>query len=621
MHKNILKHIKNLSDSNETKRRLSAEALSQGDERVIYPLIKALRDSSAGVQDAAMRSLIAIGGETTAYMVLPLLREDAFLRNTAMIILKEIGKDTVPLLRNLLRDKDDDVRKFAIDLLIEINHCDYPDDIVYLLKSDKNLNVRASAAKALGVFKYAKAIPDLIEALKDNEWVCFSALEALSHFKEESTVEAIASLLNSESETLVIHAIETLGMLGFSKAERYLIKHYPLANRIQKEAIIKSLISIGSTPELPGATEILMDIYINGDWQERLIALKGLVALKDTTNLRVILDIAGSLDPSIPQDLDILNNVKQILIGYDCVKPLLDVLLDKEMKYRAKTLVIEIIEDQRCHEAIPYLIKLYEENLRDIKRASIRALGEIGDKETDYVLLDASENEDGHVRKNAISAIGRVGDRTVLTKLLELLEKEVYKDVMEEIIKAINTIDITVLQQKLGTFKPSIRELIARHTKDIDTLDTLSSDPDLNVRLSAISTLGRINNERAVEILKGFLQDKNAQVRKTALMSLQDKRCCIEDILPMLDDVDLWVRIYAVKALGNSLDLKVAEKIKGLLSSPEIPLVSVAMDALHQIASYHKIDTREVFKSLSEHKVPSIKNRAKEMLRIYESTE
>lgn len=621
MHKSILKHIKNLSDSNEIKRRLSAEALSQGDERAIYPLIKALRDSNAGVQDAAMRSLIAIGGETTAYMVLPLLREDAFLRNTAMIILKEIGKDTVPLLRNLLRDKDDDIRKFAIDLLIEINHCDYPDDLVYLLKSDKNLNVRASAAKALGVFKYAKAIPDLIEALKDNEWVCFSALEALSHFKEESTVEAIASLLNSESETLVIQAIEVLGMLGFSKAERYLIEHYPLANRAEKEAIIKSLISIGSTPELPGATEILADIYINGDWQDRLIALKGLIALKDTSNLRVILDIAGSLDPSIPQDSDILNNVKQILIGYDCVKPLLDVLLDKEMKYRAKTLVIEIIEDQRCHEAIPYLIKLYEENLRDIKRASIRALGEIGDKETDYILLDACENEDGHVRKSAIAAIGRLGGRTVLTKLLELLEKEVYKDVMEEIIKAIITIDTTVLHQKLGTFKPSIRELIARHTEDIGTLDTLSSDPDLNVRLSAISTLGSINNERTIEILKGFLQDKSAEIRKTALMSLQDKRCCIEDILPMLDDVDPWVRIYAVKALGNSLDLKVAEKIKGLLNSPEIPLVSVAMDALYQIASYHRLDIRELLKSLLEHKVPLIKNRAKEMLRIYESTE
>ena len=111
--------LKNLSSPDVSKRRAAAESLADGDERAIYPLIQALRDTHPGVQDAATRSLIAIGGEVTAWMVLPLLREEAFFRNTAMVILKEIGAVALHHLPPLLRDKDDDVRKFAIEFFDE----------------------------------------------------------------------------------------------------------------------------------------------------------------------------------------------------------------------------------------------------------------------------------------------------------------------------------------------------------------------------------------------------------------------------------------------------------------------------------------------------------------------
>ena len=84
-------NLKNLLDDDPTVRRWAAEALADCDVGAIYPLIKALKDPNTGVQDAARRSLIAIGGELTAYMTIPLLREDAYLRNTSRIIIKQIG--------------------------------------------------------------------------------------------------------------------------------------------------------------------------------------------------------------------------------------------------------------------------------------------------------------------------------------------------------------------------------------------------------------------------------------------------------------------------------------------------------------------------------------------------
>ncbi len=613
MGKNVLKHIRNLSDPKDSKRRAAAEALSDADERAVYSLIRALRDHNAGVQDAAMRSLMSIGGETTAYMLLPLLREDAFLRNTAMIILKEIGHETVPLLRHLLKDKDDDVRKFAIDLIIEINHCDYLDDLIILLQEDKNANVRASAAKALGFFEYKKAIPQLIKALADDEWVCFSVLEALSIMKDESSIEAIASLLDSDSETLRYSAIETLGKMGFPSSEKYLLRHFLRADGFEKTAAIKSLLMIGAVTDMPGGKDILMDIYINGEWSDRLIALNGLVALQESAAIPVILDIAGSLDPSMPDEMDILYAIKENLKGFDCSQPLIDILNNPKIKYRAKALAIEIIEDQNCKAAVPYLIKLFEDNLRDVKRASIKALKEMDSEDSGQLFMDACEDEDSHVRKYSVSALGKIGDSAIIDNLLKLLEKEIYGDVKEEIVKAILAIDPQEVFSRLNDFDAPIKDIIARYASDIEILITLIKDPDLNVKLSAISSLGMVEDEKANENLITALKDDNIEIKKAALMALGNKKCCIDEILPMLNDSDVWVRIYAIKALGHSLNTNMIEYIKPMLKSDEIPIVLTTIDALSEIAFNNNFDISAILKPLLNHKVPAIRQKAQEM--------
>jgi len=63
MIRNIKKIIDKLHAKDPSVRRKAAEDLADGDERGIYPLIKALSDENTGVQDAAMRALIAYGGE------------------------------------------------------------------------------------------------------------------------------------------------------------------------------------------------------------------------------------------------------------------------------------------------------------------------------------------------------------------------------------------------------------------------------------------------------------------------------------------------------------------------------------------------------------------------------
>jgi HEAT repeat protein len=426
-----------LTSNDSSKRRIAAERLSKADERAIYPLIKALKDDDLGVQDAAIQSLISIGGEVTAYMVIPLLREDSQLRNTAILILQEIGPEALPLLRVLLSDKDDDVRKFAIDIIGKIGKWDYPEILVEMLKKDPNPNVRASAAKTIGILNYREALSDLWNALYDEEWVCFSALEALGLIKDELSIPYISKLLESDSLTVRCAAIETLGILGYKSGADPLIKRFFSSDSFEKGIIIKSLVLLENVPSLGDIYDYLIAMLNSDDLKEKEIGLKGLKLLGDKKAIPVIIDIAGSLDPSNPEVEDFLIYTKKILYDFGCYEELIKVIEDPSTKYRGKVIAIEVIGDLKCKKAVPVLIRLIHTDMRDVRRASMVAMAQINDTENTSFFIDAISSEDGHIRRTALSALGRIADKNTFDPIFELLKKEVYEDVIEEAIRAL----------------------------------------------------------------------------------------------------------------------------------------------------------------------------------------
>ncbi|MBI5056949.1 MAG: HEAT repeat domain-containing protein [Nitrospirae bacterium] len=456
------KLMESLSHHDASKRRAAAESLSQGDERAIYPLIKALRDENFGVQDAAMRSLMAIKSEATAYMVLPLLREDSFLRNTAIIILKEMGAITIPLLVVLLKDKDDDVRKFAIDLIHDIQYCDYPEKLIEILKCDPNANVRAAAAKTLGVLQCTESVPQLVNALKDEEWVCFSALEALTNLKDANSVEHIVTLLDSPSEAIRFAAIETLGNISSPAAQDQLIEHILKTEGFEKRATIISLVKIGAVP--PDISDELIEMLVDGDWDEKVVAIKGLIMLKELKAVRHMLDIAGSLDLSDPDNDEKLYLIKTAIQSFGCEDTLIDILADPSVKYKGKVAAIEIAGELKCAKAVPALIDLLKSTYRDVRRSSITSLGQIDSDEAKEYLIEAIDDHDSHVRKSAVIALGKIGDMSSFEPLLKLLHNEKYNDVIDEAVQAVININSTLFLSRINDFSTTIRQIAQRHS-------------------------------------------------------------------------------------------------------------------------------------------------------------
>ncbi|MBI5639181.1 MAG: HEAT repeat domain-containing protein [Nitrospirae bacterium] len=456
--KNVLKLIKDLSHHDSAKRRGAAENLSGTDERAVYPLIRAMRDESAGVQDAAMRSLINLGGEITAYMVLPLLREDSYLRNTAMLILREIGAESVPLLYPLLKDKDDDIRKFAIDLLATIRDGVEAERLLPLIH-DPNANVRASAAKAVGVLGYTGAVPHLAAALKDEEWVCFSVLEAIGELKDESSVDAISGLLSLDSEAMRYAAIETLGKIGSPLSGDALMRHMKKAGGFEKTAAIRSLLLIGVVPRDADVYDALMDMFINGDWDDKIISLRGIAEIRNEASVRTIVDIGGSLDPSEPENEGNLYYIKDALMSFGCSGVLLDIINDPKVKFRGKVLAIETIRTLRCRDAVPALISLISGDIRDVRRASIEALGNIRNEESVGALIDAVDDYDSHVRRAAVGALGEISDKEAFQPILSMLAGETYPDVIEEAVKALLSIDPEGFRAMIGRLDTRVQEI------------------------------------------------------------------------------------------------------------------------------------------------------------------
>jgi len=469
MHKARLNKLQsNLTHIDPAMRRSAAEGLAEGDERAIYPLIKALRDENFGVQDAAMRSLMSIKNETTAYMILPLLRESALLRNTALIILKEMGKIAVPLLYILLDDRDDDVRKFSLDLIHDIQYCNYPEKIVELLTGDHNVNVRAAAAKTLGTLQYKKAIPQLIEALSDEEWVSFSALEALTSMHEDESIDAILNLLKNPSETIRFAAIESLGEIRSSKATEPLVKHIAKAKDYEKIAAIKSLIEIGPVPSLPDISDALMEVLNGEDIENKLIAVKGLASIKYENAIKPIIDLAGSLDISDPDNEEILHSLRNALQSYGCSKHLINILKDQTVKFRGKVMAIEIVGDLKCASAVSMLIDLLNSEYRDVRRSSINSLGKIESEESTECLIEAISDHDSHVRKSAVSSIGKIGDMSAFEPLITMLHHEKYSDVIDEFIIAIMSINSKLFLDRINEFDSNIRERASRYESSFD---------------------------------------------------------------------------------------------------------------------------------------------------------
>jgi HEAT repeat protein len=171
------------------------------------------------------------------------------VRSRAALVLGNIGDASViPFLLPLLKDKENEVRSAACVAIAKFSDPSTFDDITTVLLDDPIIEVRQSAARALGDTKHPAAIPFLMEALRDSSWWFEreqAAADLLTAIEKmgPAVVEPLIEALGDKEGTVRRYAAIMLGRVGDPRAiEELGMALYDLHNevgRVAAEALAK----------------------------------------------------------------------------------------------------------------------------------------------------------------------------------------------------------------------------------------------------------------------------------------------------------------------------------------------------------------------------------------------
>ncbi len=165
------------------------------------------------------------------------------VRSRAALALGNIGDASViPALLPLLKDNDGEVRMTACVAIAKFRDPSTFDDITNVLLDDPMIEVRQSAARALGETRHPAAIPFLMEALRDSSWwfereqAAEDLLTAIENMGA-AVVEPLIEALGDKEGTVRKYAAIMLGRMGDLRAiEELGMTLYDLHNEVGKAA-------------------------------------------------------------------------------------------------------------------------------------------------------------------------------------------------------------------------------------------------------------------------------------------------------------------------------------------------------------------------------------------------
>ena len=148
------------------------------------------------------------------------------------------------------------------------------------------MDVRANAARAVGVLRGQAAVPDLLTAIKTKDSdVIYESLVALQKIRDESAAPRITFLLHDLDQKVQIAAIQTTGVLLNKAAVPDLID---VLNR-SKDAKVKreALTAIAMLPE-PTSRSLYEQYLHDKDDRLRAAAAEGFARLKNPADLPML---------------------------------------------------------------------------------------------------------------------------------------------------------------------------------------------------------------------------------------------------------------------------------------------------------------------------------------------
>ena len=365
---------------------------------------------------AAARALGSMGlPESTGPLVAALLDEDPDVRTDAAFALGELDDPTSAekLMENLVGDPESDVKRAAIKALIAMRY----EPVVPLLRKlavsraeadvawdeeafftdewDHWIDIQMAAFEGLGVFAPEEAVPEIIEAMLDDEAQDLTepGLRALARMGEAGALAIINEYGKGDTRMCrrIVRAVGMSdnphlddlrgGMIADVKPE---IRRLALENLDATDDRLKPLFGDedgsvrAAVVKYAGLQNVLLlwDLIKDPDPEVRVEVFKIIAANPDKFRDD---DLENAVQKAITGDPDAAKQAALALIalkGPEAAKGLLHVLSNAEIPQRFRVGVIEAVE-KAGDIAVPALLQAAGDADRQLRLAALTALAEI----------------------------------------------------------------------------------------------------------------------------------------------------------------------------------------------------------------------------------------------------
>ncbi|MBA4417565.1 MAG: hypothetical protein C0392_06615 [Syntrophus sp. (in: bacteria)] len=531
-------------------------------------LIKTLRDGDTFTREKAFEALLAAPDKAVVEAVTPLLQEkDTGMRMMILEILNQMGNLHIESVISMLDDDNEDIRVYGLEVLMRLKN---PDTIPHLIRKmgGDYENVRNAACMALGEFDDDRAVDALMGAMKDEDWIAFSAILSLGKIGRKRSVPALFEVFKEGREEISLAACEALidfrdpdildkiieTLKGWDEKKRYDYIQLML-EKGEEDIFIRMKERISD--EL--FTHLLNSVRYEN--RRSLQMIKLLAQFKTLATCDTILDTIARLDP----DSDEFSEVLELLVD------LKDVWAEKVADYgtRAEEYLLPIIKacsigGIKINEDV--LLEIFRSSSVDVRREVIRNINAIVDGAGYHVIEEAIHDTDGHIQGDAIAAAGIMG-MNKLKKEIGKIAKEGFPDVRAKALKAMLELDITDAMALIehfvnkGTIDDKKVFLAAAGALDKERnfplLTKLLRDDDEGIRKAAIGAIGNfLEDERYMDILRALL--KNEEIPHEALKIVKEKKLTVfkDRLIDLFMDSSkgMWTRYYALSALDAFRD-------------------------------------------------------------------
>jgi HEAT repeat protein len=576
-----------------------------GEERcedAVPLLVEMLKSSNIGVQESADNALRQIGGKEAVNGVIPLLRsDDAPVRNGAMDILRALGGQELQSIIPLLKEEDVDIRIFATDILGSAGNVMAVAPLCEALLKDPEVNVRYQAAVSLGDLGLPEAAKCLNQAMRDEEWVQYSVIEALAKIRHASSIDAMVKAMSHSSELVVSMIIDALGDMGNVKAVSLLLGRMEssptaLRNKIVK-AIVKilgaKLVNLLPKDARENFREYLLIALEDEEEEVQDAAIMGLSVMGGDDAAAGIFAIAVALDPD--QDQDRLDRIVGSLAQMGVTAVLKNALRSEDAHHAQ--VAVEVLSRTNAPEVEGVLVNAFWQNPIAVQRAIVIVLARIaGQGSVDFFMDLIAKHNDGKVLKSAAHFLGdKLRYAPAADILFDLLDHQ-YDDVKEaglDACVAIGGDDMQERFRKLFNGLDPVKRLMAVYAlgkidaaANMDLLKSAMEDENPEIRKHALKAVASQCHESDVwtGLLAPRLMDENRDVRQTVVELMG--QCFCPEIIPhlrsALTDEDDWVKVRALEVIGQH---RISEAIPDVVAHLDNPNKLIAIRAIECLGS------------------------------------